>query len=79
MSKIQSLSVVVPNKKCINICRFCVAHMHTEEYEDMINFNNLYFSLYWHDFKERLQYARDNGCNTMMITGNSEPQRINRF
>lgn len=30
--KIQSLSVVVPNQKCINNCAFCVSKMHTEDY-----------------------------------------------
>jgi len=29
--------------------------------------------------KKRLQYARDNGCNTLMLTGNNEPQQNKDF
>lgn len=75
MSKIQSLSVVVPNKKCINSCKFCVSCMHPSEYENMITGKNLYFDLYMKDYLKRLQYARDNGCDTVMLTGDSEPQQ----
>lgn len=73
--KIQSLSVVVPNKKCINNCKFCVSNMHKSEYENMITGKNLYFDLYMKDYLERLQYARENGCDTVMLTGDTEPQQ----
>ena len=76
---IQSLSVVVPNKGCVNACKFCVSRMRDEEdkevYENMITGKNLYFHLYMKDFLERLQFARDNGCNTVILTGDSEPQQ----
>jgi len=37
---------------------------------------NLRFrDLYERDFVRRLQFARDNGCNTAMLTGNGEPAR----
>lgn len=71
--KIQSLSVVVPAKKCINDCKFCVSKMHESEYEDMISGRNMYRDLYKRDFINRLQFARDNGCNTVMLTGDCEP------
>lgn len=71
--KIQSLSVVVPAKKCINDCKFCVSKMHESEYDDMISGKNMYRDLYKKDFVNRLQFARDNGCNTVMLTGDCEP------
>lgn len=74
--KVQSLSIVVPNNKCINNCKFCVSNMHKKDiYDNMWKPKNLYWDLYEKDFLERLEYARDNGCNTLMLTGDSEPQQ----
>jgi hypothetical protein len=39
----------------------------------MISGKNLFRDLYRKDFINRLQFARDNGCNTVMLTGNCEP------
>lgn len=77
--KIQSLSVVVPNKKCINNCRFCVSRMHESPYKNMMDENLPFFDLYQRDYIKRLEFARDNGCNTVMLTGNSEPQQNRSF
>ena len=77
--KIQSLSVVVPNKKCINNCRFCVSRMHESPYKNMMDENLPFFDLYQRDYIKRLEFARDNGCNTVMLTGNSEPQQNRGF
>ena len=79
MKNIQSLSVVVPAKGCINDCKFCVSKMHKSEYENFITGRNLYFDLYMKDYLDRLQYARDNGCNTVMLTGDCEPQQNYEF
>ena len=76
---IQSLSIVVPNKKCINDCVFCCAKMHTECYVNQMNDNGAFFDLYEKDYIKRLEFARDNGCNTIMLTGNSEPQQNRPF
>lgn len=76
---IQSLSVVVPAKRCINRCEFCVAHMRDEPYRDQIDDNNRFYDLYISDYKKRLEFARDNGCNTVMLTGNCEPQQNREF
>jgi sulfatase maturation enzyme AslB (radical SAM superfamily) len=76
---IQSLSVVVPNKKCINDCAFCVSKMHTEDYPNMMDDNKPFYDLYLKDYLKRLEFARDNGCNTVMLTGNSEPQQNRNF
>jgi len=77
--KMQSLSIVVPAKKCINNCKFCVSKTNDSEYENFINSNNLYFDLYFKQYKERMEYARDNGCNSVMLTGDCEPQQNRQF
>jgi len=77
--KIQSLSVVVPNQKCINNCAFCVSKMHCDVYKNQMNDNLPFFDLYLRDYLKRLEFARDNGCNTVMLTGNSEPQQNRKF
>lgn len=77
--EIQSLSVVVPTHGCINQCKFCVSRMHREEYENIIgrlitekeNESDRYLLQYMN----RLAFARDNGCNTAMLTGSGEPQQ----
>lgn len=76
---IQSLSVVVPAQRCINRCEFCVARMRDEPYCDQIDDNNRFYDLYISDYKKRLEFARDNGCNTVMLTGNCEPQQNREF
>lgn len=77
--RIQSLSVVVPNKKCINDCAFCVSKMHAEDYPNMLDENLPFYDLYLKDYIKRLEFARDNGCNTVMLTGNTEPQQNKTF
>ena len=78
--KIQSLSIVVPNKKCLNKCKFCVSRMHeSDQYENMLHDQNLYWDLYEKDYVNRLAFARENHCNTVMLTGDSEPQQNRNF
>jgi len=79
MLKIQSLSVVVPAKKCVNDCKFCVSKMHDSGYENMMSDKNMYYDLYKKDFINRLKFARDNGCNTVMLTGDCEPLQNRAF
>ena len=75
---IQSLSVCVPAKRCINDCKFCCSKMHTADYED--HFTDVcQYAGYAADMRKRLQYARENGCNTCMLTGNNEPQQNRDF
>lgn len=69
---IQSLSVCVP-AVCLNNCAFCVSHMHREDYVNQIEKNRRFVDLYTKDYKKRLLFARDNGCNTVMLTGNGDP------
>lgn len=70
--KIQSLSIAVP-AECGNDCKFCVAHMHRGAYTNQIEENTRFFDLYERDYINRMAYARDNGCNSVMITGDGEP------
>jgi sulfatase maturation enzyme AslB (radical SAM superfamily) len=70
--KIQSLSVCVP-ASCLNKCKFCVAHMHKDEYTNQIEGNRRFYDLYRNDYLKRMQFARDNGCNTVILTGDGEP------
>jgi molybdenum cofactor biosynthesis enzyme MoaA len=76
---IQSLSVVVPSNGCINDCKFCCVKMSQGAYKNQLDFNLPFYDLYLKDYKERLAFARDNGCNTVMITGDSEPQQNRQF
>lgn len=76
---VQSLSVVVPNHNCINNCEFCVSHMHPDDYKNQMDDNLPFFDLYLKDYLKRLDFAQRNGCNTVMLTGNSEPQQNRKF
>lgn len=71
--KVQSLSVVVPGG-CPNKCKFCVSQLHpAENIENQIEKNKRFVELYEKDYMHRLSFARDNGCNTVMLTGDGEP------
>lgn len=77
--KIQSLSIVVPNKGCMNSCPFCVSRMHESIYKNQLYGNIRFFDLYSEQYMNAMQFARDNGCNTVMLTGDSEPQQNRTF
>ena len=77
--KIQSISVVVPNQKCVNNCAFCVSKMNCDTYKNQMDDNLPFFDLYMRDYLKRLEFARHNGCNTVMLTGNTEPQQNRKF
>lgn len=76
---IQSLSIVVPNQACINHCASCPSRMHDNNYPLLFDDRKGDFDLYLKDYMKRLEFARDNGCNTLMLTGTSEPQQNRRF
>jgi len=52
-------------------------HTDTDTYQNQLEDNYQFEALYSHDFKDALEFARDNGCNVMMFTGDGEPL-INR-
>jgi sulfatase maturation enzyme AslB (radical SAM superfamily) len=71
--EIQTLSIVVP-AGCPNRCRFCVSRLHDDdEYVNQIEKNRRFKHLYRSDYIARLAFARDNGCNTIIYTGDGEP------
>jgi uncharacterized Fe-S cluster-containing radical SAM superfamily enzyme len=87
---IQSLSIVVPTKnKCINNCKFCVSRTHTNPYIDNVSkclskrgkFDVMIDtdSIEYKDYFNRLQFARDNGCNVVILTGTGEPTQNFNF
>lgn len=53
--------------------------MHCDIYKNQMDDNLPFFDLYLKDYLKRLEFARDNGCNTVMLTGNSEPQQNRKF
>lgn len=77
--QLQSLSVVVPNPNCVNNCAFCVSKMHCDAYKNQMDDNLQLFDLHLKDYLKRLEFARHNGCNTVMLTGTSEPQQNRKF
>lgn len=52
--------------------------MHTGEYPDFFSDIRSYAS-FADDMRKRLEYARENGCNTCMLTGSNEPQQNKPF
>lgn len=72
--QIQSLSIVVPGG-CPNNCPCCVSKLHTDidNYKNQLEENYQFEELYSKDFKDALEFARDNGCNVMMFTWDGEP------
>jgi molybdenum cofactor biosynthesis enzyme MoaA len=86
--KIQTLSIEVPTKGCVNKCEFCVSRMHENVDNEFSKFNlkNLdpdgFLFLndqYIIDLKRRLKYAQSNGVNGIVITGTGEPLQNKDF
>ncbi|MDR0859835.1 MAG: radical SAM protein [Candidatus Peribacteria bacterium] len=72
--KVQSLSIAVP-AGCTNRCEFCVSGLHNQDrasYGNQIEDNFQFKDLYERDYMDALSFSRDNGCNTMMFTGDGE-------
>lgn len=78
--KIQSLSIHVPTGTCLNNCMCCVSRMHESPYENRIGKaidDTIHFSSESvraeEDYIRRLRFAKDNGANTLILTGIAEP------
>lgn len=54
-------------------CRGCVAKMHREDYPNLIRADRSRRNAHEINYLRRLAFARDNGCNTAVITGDGEP------
>jgi len=77
---IQSFSVVVPNKECINKCPFCVSRMvNSNIYPNLMDINHPTYDYNVKEYMRRMKYVADNGCQTLMLTGTSEPQQNKPF
>lgn len=82
---IQSLSVVVPTKGCVNDCPFCVSKLHESKYADpsfadkLFDANDSLGNSMNDRYYKRMNFARDNDCNTLMITGTGEPLQNRSF
>ena len=61
--RIQSISIVVPTKGCVNNCKFCVSAMHESPYEN--SFEEI-------PYRKRIKYAAINRVNTLILTGTGE-------
>jgi MoaA/NifB/PqqE/SkfB family radical SAM enzyme len=87
--------VVPTHNRCVNKCKFCVSRTHTNPYEDRINIVvtkwkrskyplsdkdfDFIKSIEYKDYFNRLQFARDNGCNVVVLTGTGEPIQNPKF
>lgn len=78
--KIQSLSVVVPNRECANKCPFCVSRMvNSNVYPNRMDINDPHYDISVNEYVKRLRYVAGLGCSTAMLTGTSEPQQNKQF
>jgi len=81
---VQSLSVCVPTKGCVNKCKFCVSRLHENDYPCLRTWGNIedrdeVVDEYRNQFYKRLKFSRDNNCNTVMLTGTGEALQNRRF
>lgn len=68
---IQSLSIIIPAEKCWNHCKFCVSRQHYEDYgKNFITATNIPQA-----YLDRMEFVREEGCNSMILTGDVEPQQ----
>jgi hypothetical protein len=74
--KIQSLSILVPTKGCVNKCKFCVSCMHDNKYRDLFKENQ---NEWYYQFKKKLKMAITNGCIVGVLTGTGEPLQNKEF
>jgi len=85
--KIQSLSIHVPTKGCVNNCKFCVSRMHESPFENRMdvlypdpdNQFPLEAEIAHEDYLRRLRFCKNNGVNTVIFTGDGEPMQNREF
>lgn len=76
MSKtIQSLSITVPTKGCVNSCKFCVSRLHDNPYQiaDWEKQREV------NSFFQRLQWASRYNIDTVILTGTGEALQNPKF
>jgi len=67
---IQTISIVVPTKGCVNDCKFCVSKMHDNPYCD--TFDKVQIT-------KRIKWAIMNNINTCILTGTGEALQNRKF
>lgn len=67
---VQSISIVIPTKKCVNSCKFCVSCMHDNDYVNKFDAIQI---------KKRMKYAINNGINSCILTGTGEALQNREF
>lgn len=77
---IQSFSIVVPNKECMNKCPFCVSRMvNSNAYPNLMDPSHKHYDINVQEYLKRMRYVSNAGCQTVMLTGTSEPQQNRQF
>lgn len=78
--EVQSFSVVVPNKACINKCPYCVSRMvNSDIYPNLMDISHPTYDYNVKEYLKRMKYVASTGCQTLMLTGTSEPQQNKQF
>lgn len=78
--KIQSLNIAVPVAGCPNNCKFCVAKQHKTDYQNYIEKPPSGLELFYRkEYMNRMEFVRDNGCNTARLTSNGEVMLNKKF
>ena len=74
--KVQSLSIDVPTNKgiCVNKCPFCCSRTHVGKYESLL-LDDTKLAYGEKMFKRRLEFAKDEGVNNVILTGEIEPMQ----
>jgi sulfatase maturation enzyme AslB (radical SAM superfamily) len=75
---VQSLSIAVPLTGCVNKCPFCVSRMHGNDYRNRFSEYTLNRAIE-SGFVDRLRFAKQNGCHTVILTGTGEPLQNKAF
>ena len=71
---IQSISIVVPTKGCVNNCKFCVSRMHDNTClfeSDILEMKN--------GIMKRIKWAVMNNVNTCILTGSGEVMQNKKY
>ena len=63
---IQSFSIVVPNKECINKCPFCVSRMvNSNIYPNLMDISHPHYDINVKEYLKLMIYVADCGCSTL--------------
>jgi len=73
---VRSLSIMVPTKKCINSCKFCVSKISQKKAQyDNLSDDEAFEELYFEKFK----MVSEMGCENAILTGTGEPLQNKKF